>query len=55
LKRAYISSLRRIRSAAVYSLFQAHNIYRQLSRLDRKLGLLRSKNENEEESTEEEK
>lgn len=42
MKRVYISALRRIRSGAVYSLFQAHNIYAQLSRLDRKLGILRT-------------
>jgi hypothetical protein len=56
LKRVYISALRRIRSGAVYSLFQAHNIYAQLSRLDRKLGILRTsepeENENANETSE---
>jgi hypothetical protein len=41
LKRVYISTLRKIRSGAVYSLFQANSIYQKLHRLDRKLALIR--------------
>lgn len=43
--------LRKIRSGAVYSLFQANNIYQKLRRLDRKLAFLRRNNETEEEVT----
>ena len=43
--------LRKIRSGAVYSLFQANNIYQKLRRLDRKLAFLRRNNETEEEAT----
>ena len=41
LKRVYISTLRKIRSGSVYSLFQANNIYKKLHRLDRKLAIVR--------------
>ena len=40
-KRLYISALRKIRSGAVYSLFQANGLYRKLRRLDRKLAAAR--------------
>jgi len=40
-KRFYISTLRKIRSGAVYSLFQANNLYQKLVRLDRKLAFIR--------------
>ena len=39
--------LRKIRSGAVYSLFQANNIYQKLTRLDRKLAFLRRNDEAE--------
>lgn len=41
--------LRKIRSGAVYSLFQANNIYQKLRRLDRKLAVLREGSDDEEE------
>lgn len=45
-KRVYISTLRKIRSGAVYSLFQANNLCQSLIRLDRKLAFFRD-NDNE--------
>ena len=54
LKRVYISTLRKIRSGAVYSLFQSNGLYEKLNRLDRKLALIRS-SEDDEEIAEEEK
>lgn len=46
--------LRKIRSGAVYSLFQANNIYQKLRRLDRKLAFLRPTTEASEEEDEKE-
>ena len=46
-KRVYISTLRKIRSGAVYSLFQANNMYQKLVRLDRKLAFIRVDSEGE--------
>lgn len=55
MKRVYISTLRKIRSGAVYSLFQANNLYSKLARLDRKLALIRTEDEEEEEEEKYEK
>lgn len=44
--------LRKIRSGAVYSLFQANNIYQKLRRLDRKLAVLRPSTEGSDDNEE---